>query len=519
MSDVASATPAQAAAPANGVLGSRSLRDWRLVTLVPVVAIHSVAFALLGVLLYRLAVREVVETDRVAAEARMEELHDSFRSVKIAHTLLSGREKVQAFASHRRISQVVIYGRSGEVIAASRSQPTALDRADVAEALRRGMASTVWTERTDRGFLLSGVRLIRNEDICRPCHIGEGPLLGAIQLSLDLTEPMLATRKRLRLEIGGIFLLWAGLVLAMSRLRASVIERPLARIGRALERASPGAGAGTRRDLGELAERLDRTIHEMLDRQRRRETEVSPGLARAEQLAAVGELAASLTHEIRNPIAGVGAAVQVLKLEEEARNGAGSERAQVCGQILSELARVNGTLEGLLRLSRPRPPVIEAVDMRKVAGDVVRLFTPRARGRHVELLLSAEPVPVLPLDPGMMTQLVLNLLANSLQATESGGRIEVLVGPFPKGDGVVVAVSDTGAGIAPEDLPRVLEPFFTTKEHGTGLGLSICRQVVELHGGTLNIESESGKGTRAVVLLPDRRRGVRTKEDGADPAR
>src|SRR5581483_7175085 len=109
------------------------------------------------------------------------------------------------------------------------------------------------------------------------------------------------------------------------------------------------------------------------------------------------------------------------------------------------------------------------------------------------------------LDPAMVSQLIVNLLTNALQATERGGRVDIYVTAFPQRDGVALVIADTGSGIAAEHLERIFDPFFTTKDDGTGLGLAICRQIVTQHGGTITIESESGKGTRVVVLLPNTR--------------
>jgi signal transduction histidine kinase len=104
-----------------------------------------------------------------------------------------------------------------------------------------------------------------------------------------------------------------------------------------------------------------------------------------------------------------------------------------------------------------------------------------------------------------MVQLIVNLLTNSMQATDRGGSVSVMLAAFPLRDGVVLAVTDTGRGIRPEDLAHIFDPFFTTKEEGTGLGMAICRQIVNQHGGTISIDSTPGTGTRVVVLLPDPR--------------
>jgi signal transduction histidine kinase len=165
---------------------------------------------------------------------------------------------------------------------------------------------------------------------------------------------------------------------------------------------------------------------------------------------------------------------------------------------------VNTTVDGLLRLGKPQPPHRTDVDLARVTREVTSLFAARLRRQGVTLEVSiAEDVPSLQLDSGLMVQLLMNLLSNSMQASERGGSINVLVAPFPRRDGVLVSVADTGRGIAPEHLDRIFDPFFTTKEEGTGLGLPICKQIVEQHGGTMEIESELGVGTRVTLLLPD----------------
>ena len=192
------------------------------------------------------------------------------------------------------------------------------------------------------------------------------------------------------------------------------------------------------------------------------------------------------------------------------------QNREVYDQMLRELRRVAGTVDGLLRLARPQPPQRADTDMARVVREVASLFAARVRRQGVSLDVEiADGLPTLPLDAGLMVQLMVNLLTNSMQASERGGAIKVLLALFPMHDGVVLAVSDTGRGIEAEKLERVFDPFFTTKEEGTGLGLAICRQIVAQHGGTITMESEVGKGTRVVVLLPDLRRIEEEVPDGA----
>jgi signal transduction histidine kinase len=172
--------------------------------------------------------------------------------------------------------------------------------------------------------------------------------------------------------------------------------------------------------------------------------------------------------------------------------------------MVAELRRVTNTVGSLLRLAKPNPPRRSDVNLVQSVRDVATIFLPRFRRAGVSLRVEcSQDIPVLRLDASLIAQLLINLLTNSLQATTRGGSVDIFVAPFPRRDGVALAVSDTGRGIAPEHAERVFDPFFTTKEEGTGLGLAICRQIVEQHGGTISIESELGKGTRVIVLFPD----------------
>jgi signal transduction histidine kinase len=171
--------------------------------------------------------------------------------------------------------------------------------------------------------------------------------------------------------------------------------------------------------------------------------------------------------------------------------------------MLAELRRVTTTLDSLLRLARPRPPQRSSVDMRRVVREVASLFNARLRRQSVALDVEIDDsVPMLALDPGLMVQLLVNLLTNSMQATDRGGTIRLRLRR-----GVELEVSDTGRGIPPEDLERIFVPFYTTKEEGTGLGLAICRQIVVQHGGAIEVKSEVGRGTAIVIRLPEEESG------------
>ena len=221
-------------------------------------------------------------------------------------------------------------------------------------------------------------------------------------------------------------------------------------------------------------------------------------LAHLDRLATLGQLAAQLAHEVRNPLTGLSSALQVLE-----REAAGNpSRKGLIEKMLAQLQRMDRTMGDFLGYARLPEASPKPTALKDPLGRVLFLLGPRMRAQGVELALNIpEDLPKVQGDSGQLEQVFLNLALNSVQAMPDGGRLEV--GAAVKDPStVVVTVADTGTGIAPEILERIFEPFFTTKDGGSGLGLSITRQIAMAHGGELWLESEPGAGTTAHVRLP-----------------
>lgn len=220
-------------------------------------------------------------------------------------------------------------------------------------------------------------------------------------------------------------------------------------------------------------------------------------LLRAEHLAEIGQLAASLAHEIKNPLAGISGAIQVLG-DSIAEN---NPRRGIVQEILGQIARLDAIVKDLLLYARPSRPSAREVKLDTLVPRVLMLVReePTVRRVHVDFEASNGEA-VLYADEGQMEQLLLNLILNAAHASEEGASIRVEARPH--GRFTRLLVRDSGHGMKPEVLAKALEPFFTTKARGTGLGLAICRRIVESHGGTIKLESEVGKGTTVCVDLP-----------------
>lgn len=214
-------------------------------------------------------------------------------------------------------------------------------------------------------------------------------------------------------------------------------------------------------------------------------------LERVKRLAAVGELAAGLAHELKNPLAGLTGAIELLR--DELRYD--PERAPLLSIVLREADRL-GTLVGHFLLYA-RPPAGRPVPVEAGAAlrQTLELFTrqDRVKGR-IRVRLTAPEGLWIAIDPGHLQQVLWNLLTNAAEAIEGEGEIEIVLSA-PRERRVCVEIRDTGSGIAPEHLPAIFDPFFSTKPSGTGLGLSIVQRILEPYGCRLDVESTPGRGS------------------------
>jgi signal transduction histidine kinase len=222
-------------------------------------------------------------------------------------------------------------------------------------------------------------------------------------------------------------------------------------------------------------------------------------LTEAERLASVGELAAGVAHEIRNPLSAIVNATALL--EREGTLSAG-DRAATIGAVKKEARRLNAILSDFLRFARPGEPKRVAGNLRDVVTHVAALIGER-QAAAPDLTLETTVDPALPnfaFDPDQLTQVLWNVSLNAIEAMMGRGRL--LIHARREGEEVVIEITDTGPGIPPEDLRRIFEPFYSKRPSGTGLGLPIARRIVAAHGGRIEVDSTVGEGTRVLIRLP-----------------
>jgi two-component system sensor histidine kinase HydH len=260
-----------------------------------------------------------------------------------------------------------------------------------------------------------------------------------------------------------------------------------------------GVLAGTLADAQRAQRQRAEQAVEELERSYAQLQEQSEQIRRAERQGALGRLAGGLAHEIRNPLAVVRAAAQMLHTDVPA--------AQQCytGVMQSEISRVDRLIEELLRYAEPRPFLRGPVDVTALVTDTVQLCAPYAAQLHVTITSGVAPaLTQLTGDADHLKQALLNVLLNAVQATPPGGIVTVRASASSDGC-LVLTVQDTGSGIPEDQRSRIFDPFFTTRDDGTGLGLALVQQIVQEHGGRVDVGDPPEGAALLIITLPPER--------------
>jgi len=413
------------------------------------------------------------------------------------------------------IEQIVIFDNGGRIRQASRRDLVGriMDR----DRLSRYLAQsdfTVTGRYEDGELIQSVVKKIRNRTECRACHGTATESLGTIQLDMSFgrTQEQIADMKRAALWT----MLLTGLALAGGGgvLMIRLVDRPVARLADAMARVETGdltaqAVCGGRDELGGLA----KSFNAMVDRLRAARDEIEAyhqqRLARAERLASLGELAASVAHEIKNPLAGIAGAVRILAEDMPASD----PRKEIMGEILAQIRRLDGTVRDLLTFARPAQAEIGPCFLHQVLDRVLLVLAEDPAAANVRVVREYHSdLPPVSADGKLLEQVFFNLLLNAVQAMGGQGTITLRTAlgepsttrtdGAPLGPHVEIRVMDTGPGIPAHLLREIFTPFFTTKPRGIGLGLAITRRIVEEHGGRISGGNLPGQGAMFRICLP-----------------
>ncbi len=243
----------------------------------------------------------------------------------------------------------------------------------------------------------------------------------------------------------------------------------------------------------------------VLDRDRRLRAileETQRNLNQAERLSIIGQMVASIVHEIKNPLVSISGAVRIMRDKSITEQ----QKDEYLTVIENETRRLDETVRLLLNYPHPGPTVLTDVDVREPLSAIQRQLSLQANSQGVRISLRGNDIPPVKGDRDQLYHAFSNIIINALQAMPGGGKVDLNCSYIENPDGrVIVEIADNGPGIKKDILPKLFKPFFSTKSGGTGLGLVIARNIIKDHGGTIEIDSAEGKGTKFTVSLPAKR--------------
>ncbi|MBI4525331.1 MAG: HAMP domain-containing protein [Deltaproteobacteria bacterium] len=351
-------------------------------------------------------------------------------------------------------------------------------------------------------------RPIHNGPACYACHSNEQPVLGFLNAAVSFPN----ITSEVTRNVGSIVLpallalLTAGVLIALYF--AFAIGRRIDDLSEAMSRVQSGdleskAPEENRDELGQLGKSFNAMVSRLAKAKRQIEDRHAEEVRRAENLASLGKMAAGVAHEINNPLAGMQNCVRTLAKKA----GDDAQRKQYLTMLQEGLERIGRTVRQLLDFAREARPKIEETDLVVLVRRSLALLEHELVARKISFSLTMDSgLPPVLGDSQQLEQVFLNTLMNAVEAMPDGGAITISVGLSERRAGrfAEARVRDTGTGIPAHHLPQIFDPFFTTKEvgKGTGLGLSVSYGIVKAHGGSIDVESEIGKGSTFTVVLP-----------------
>jgi two-component system NtrC family sensor kinase len=451
---------------------------------------------------------------------------------------------IETMGNQEEIEKVRIFNKDGQIMFSSDKAEIGKMVGKTTEACYGCHAEGKPLEKLDtpgraRIFKASGqhrvlgmITPIYNEPDCytAQCHAHprEQKVLGVfdITLSLENTDKTMEEIRRTSILFAGITILVVSFVIIL------IIHRQVYSPVKELVKATTNVAAGnfdydisikSHDEVGKLTEafkkmthrlkRADDDIKELVrtleDRVEERTSELKSAqfqLLQSEKLASIGKLSATIAHEINNPLNGILTYTKLIERKLNSDNFAPEEIPKLSSYLTvmaREIQRCSSIVRNLLDFARQREPSLQSgVDINAVIDDAIALIANQITLNQCELIKNFNQVPSIVADPMQLRQVFLNIIMNSCEAIQKGGKITVTTSFLEPEETVMAKITDDGSGIQPEDLAKIFDPFFTSKENGTGLGLSVVYGITNSHRGTVHIESTPGQGTTVAIRLP-----------------
>lgn len=356
------------------------------------------------------------------------------------------------------------------------------------------------------GEVLGMVKPIYNEPACHTCHGTKARVIGILNINYSLNRTKMQMLAASRIFIASSIAITFFLAVTISIILLKFVKKPLDSIIDNMSMVEKGdlSVRISYRGKDEIG-RLIASFNSMVDRLDVAKVELEQfhfqQLERADRLASIGEMAAGIAHEIKNPLAGISAAITIIKDDIPGDD----PRSSILNEVLQQVQRLDKTVNDLLFFGKPSLPELACIDINYIISSTCNFASQHRSVQNIEKQIDLAPdLPPVYADGKQMQQVFLNLFLNAFQAMPGGGRLTIITSRTLRNDRefVRIDVADTGPGIPPQILEKIFTPFFTTKAQGTGLGLPICCKLINLHNGEIRVTSDDTRGTVFTIELP-----------------
>lgn len=353
---------------------------------------------------------------------------------------------------------------------------------------------------------LTIIRPIVTDERCYLCHGVGRRVVGVLNMNFDLTETVQRLHESANVSFSSMLILISVFSFGVSFILLRFVRQPIQKMTAQMAKVENGdlsvrLEPHNHDEIGQLMGSFNSMVVNLEQTKIELEKYHYQQMERADRLAAVGEMATGIAHEIKNPLACISGAISVLADDYEVND----PRREVVGKVLEQITRLDKTATDLLAFGKPGTPEFTFVDINELLKKTLFFVAQHPEARNVERILElTRDLPPVWIDIKQIQQVFFNIIINAIQAMPEGGLLTLTTDRVQRGEEnfVRVTIRDTGKGIAAEALEKIFVPFFTTKTQGTGLGLPICRQLVEHNHGIIEVESFPQQGTTFSILLP-----------------
>ena len=350
---------------------------------------------------------------------------------------------------------------------------------------------------------IQNFRLIENKKECYACHSPQKKVNGILEINVDYSSTAFLLQKSQRKGILIGVLSISILIFIILRLFEKLVNRPISRLKDSMKTVQEGDlsihfPVVKHDEIGSLAESFNAMVKKLREANQKIEHLHNQQMEKAEHLASIGELAAGLAHEIKNPIAGMKGALEIISQKTDPSD----PKKEIFNEILLQIEKIHNVIQDLLSYARPKEMSFSLVNPNECIENAIKLAKPQKNSKDIIFHFEGLHNNTLAcIDADKIQELMLNLMLNSISAIEKKGQIDIKLLERNKKE-LEILLKDNGRGIKRDQLSQIFNPFFTTKSRGTGLGLSICKKIAAAHQGSLQVKSKEGKGTTFLIRLP-----------------